>query len=224
MMMAIDGKRLNEADAVLGDASVGKAMKARAEQDMQARFLAIACGAAGWRAGIDECRRRWFVIRTANRAEKAVESLLSSAGVECWFPLKTTEILVQGTRRRRDVVRAIWLGYLFVRVVPCAETWAGMFGVKGVAAVLGTAGGPAAIDDETMNDLMGLVSAGAFDEKHDAQPFRIGQRVMIKAGPFEGFRGAVQGYVGKRAVRVLAAAFGGRTTIELGLAQLEESE
>jgi len=222
-MMAIDMKRLNEADQVLGEASIERATKARAEHDMQARFLAIACGAAGWEAGSESHPRGWFVIRTKNRAEKAVENTLTAAGIECWFAVKTTDVLVYGSRRRRNVVRPIWLGYLFVKVVPCNETWAGLLRVDGVASVIGTASGPARIDDEIMNDLMGLVNKGVFNERHDAKPFKVGARVMIKAGHFEGFKGAVQGYVGKRAVRVLAEVFGGHSVIELGVAQLEES-
>lgn len=218
-MMAIDNKRLNRASEVLGEASVDKALKARAETAMQARFLAIAAGADGWEAGCLPARR-WFVIKTASRLETSVEKCLADAGIQCWFPLKTTEILVQGTRRIRNVRRPIWLGYLFVSVVPTDETWAGLYRVDGVQAVLGTASGPAALTDEIMNDLMGLVKKGAFDEKHNAKPFAVGSMVMVKAGPFEGFQGVIEGYVGTRAARVLTSIFGGVRPIEIDVAQL----
>lgn len=221
-MMAIDSRQLNNKDEVLGDRSVEKALRQRAANRMQELYLAMASGAAGWEAG-EPIRRRWFVLTVENRSEKDVEKSLSDAGIEAWLPMKKTEILVQGTRRIRNVERPVWLGYVFVSVVPCPEAFAGLAGVKGIRAILGTDIGPVAISAKEVNELMGLVKKGAFDEKRASQPFRPGSTVMIKSGPFAAFNAVLEGYVGTRAARVLVAIFGRVTPVELDLAQIGKS-
>lgn len=221
-MMAIDSRQLSKMDEVLGERSVEKALRQRAANRLQDLRLAIASGAAGWEAGMPSSRK-WFVLTISNRAEKDVEKSLRDAGIEVWLPMKRTEILVKGTRRVRNVERPVWLGYVFVSVVPSDETWAGLTRVKGVQGILGSGDGPLSINAKEVSELMGLVQKGAFDEKRASRPFKPGSTVMIESGPFASFDAVLEGYVGTRAARVLVAIFGRVTPVELDLAQIAKS-
>lgn len=220
-MMAVDGKRLSEVRRVMIDRDgaphdVERALRAERESAARQANLERVAGAEG-------ILRQWFVIRTANRSEKAVDDRLRLAGIETWMATKTVALEVKHTRRRRNVERPVWLGYLFVRVVPSAAAWVGLRGVDGVVSVLGTERGPLPVKDEIINDLRGLVAEGAFNLKRDGD-IAIGTKVMIERGPMKWCQGVLDGYVGTRAARVMVPVFGGIVPVEIGLEYLGRVE
>ncbi|WP_274426763.1 transcription termination/antitermination protein NusG [Chelativorans sp. YIM 93263] len=213
-MMATRAKQLNEAEPISIDRALEAGRKADEKRKMHERFLKAAAGA--------EYDRRWFVLRVAHRPEREVVAELDDSGLEAWAPVKTVWRTVFHSKKKRAAHRPVFRSYVFVRAVPSAEAWHGLLGIKGVRAVLGGGSGPFPISDETMNKLMGLVKAGVFDQKKNARPYRIGETVRVKDGPFADFTGVLEGYAASRGVRVLASLFGREVPVELTLAQIEK--
>lgn len=218
-MMAVRSRQLSEAERIDTSRAEDAGDRQRAANALHAHYLAIASGATGWQAG-EVSARRWYVLTVASQAERAVEKSLGDAGIEAWVPMKMTELLIQGTRKKRNVERPVWLGHIFVSVVPTAETWHGLRGVDGVRKVLGSAFGPVSVPDKKINELKEMVDNGTFNEKRAGKVMEVGQRVKVKLGSYVEFTGVVEGYVGTRAVRVMASMFGSVRPIEVDLDDL----
>lgn len=214
-MMAI--KAPAAAEELLGESAMAKVMKARAERRMEAAFLAIAAGSNGE-------PRRWYALRTDNRSEIAVEKCLADAGVTAWVPRHQRVVVCRKSHKRRVKVEVTFGGYVFVRVVPDARSWVGLTRVKGVAGIVAADGVPFPIADKEMSDLIDLVDAGWFDVKEVDGHIAAGTKVRIEAGAFAGFEAVMDGYVGKRSVRVLAHILGKDVPVTLPLAKVAKSD
>lgn len=53
----------------------------------------------------------WFVVWTASRAEKKVESRIAAMGIEVWLPMVTEKR--RWSDRWREVVTPLFPGYIF---------------------------------------------------------------------------------------------------------------
>ena len=214
-MMAIS--KVEAVAEVMSESRMVKVLKGRAERRMEAEFLAVAAGHHGE-------SRQWFALRTDKNAELAVEKCLADAGVTAWVPTRQRFTIRRGTRARQKKTEAIFSGYVFVRVVPDARSWAGLDRVRGVAGIVAANGVPFPIADKEMNKLIDLVDTGWFDVKEVDGHIAPGSKVRIEAGAFAGFEAVMQGYVGKRSVRVLAHILGHETTVTLPLAKVVKSD
>lgn len=223
--MRVDMKRLSKAGRAWLDAE-GRpidlsrvervALRARAATRLRARMLAAA-------AEGDEANRRWFVLAVTKRDEKAVEKLISDAGIETWLPTKTVEKWLVHKRKKVEVVTPIFAGIVFVRVVARPATWAGLQGVDGVFSVFGTAAGPAFVSDREVNKFRGFCEKGMYDEKAEAG-FVAGARVRVAAGLLQGNRATVLGYKRTRQDRIWVQLFGSHVPCEIALANLAIDE
>lgn len=214
-MMAIG--KLAATDELMADERMAKVMKSRANRLMEEAMLAAAAGREGE-------ARRWFALVTTNRAEKDVEKSLDEAGVTAWVPKRTRIVQCRRAQRRRERIEPIFSGYVFVRVVPCDEAFVGLGRVRGVAGIVAASGVAFPIRDKEMEALIGLVDAGWFDVKEIDGNIAPGSRVRIEAGRFAAFEGVMDGYVGKRAARVLTRLFGQEMAVTVPLAKLAKSD
>ncbi|QVQ38214.1 transcription termination/antitermination NusG family protein [Pseudochrobactrum algeriensis] len=183
---------------------------------MQEKFLAIA-------AGNEQSEKQWFVLKTANKQEKAVSKSVSNFGIETWLPMKSEARSVKYTRRSKKIEVPIFNGYLFVRVVPCVESWVGLSRVDGAISLIFGQNGAIIVNDKYMNDLRYLTEVGSFNDLKDFPRYKNGERVSFPVGSAGVFEGVIEGYVGTRAARVLAFIFGQQRTIEVPLANLIKS-
>ncbi|HWD12131.1 MAG TPA: transcription termination/antitermination NusG family protein [Pseudochrobactrum sp.] len=183
---------------------------------MQEKFLAIA-------AGNEQSEKQWFVLKTANKQEKAVSKSVSNFGIETWLPMKSEARSVKYTRRSKKIEVPIFNGYLFVRVVPCVESWVGLSRVDGAISLIFGQNGAIIVNDKYMNDLRYLTEIGSFNDLKDFPRYKNGERVSFPVGSAGVFEGVIEGYVGTRAARVLAFIFGQQRTIEVPLANLIKS-
>ncbi len=199
-----DAKRLDERDPD------------RQARRLQDKFLNIAKGAEG-------VEKQWFVLRTGHKREKDVYKSVESAGIEAWLPIKTEMRTIKHTRREKKIETPIFSGYVFVKVVPCAESWVGLSLIDGAVSLIFGQSGALVVSDKYMSDLMLLTDGGVFDEGRSVADYKDGQRVRFPYGKAGVFEGVVQGYVGTRAVRVLSHIFGQETPIEVPLAKLSKA-
>ncbi len=183
---------------------------------MQEKFLAIA-------AGNEQSEKQWFVLKTASKQEKAVSKSVSNFGIETWLPMKSEARSVKYTRRSKKIEVPIFNGYLFVRVVPCVESWVGLSRVDGAISLIFGQNGAIIVNDKYMNDLRYLTEVGSFNDLKDFPRYKNGERVSFPVGSAGVFEGVIEGYVGTRAARVLAFIFGQQRTIEVPLANLIKS-
>ena len=183
---------------------------------MQEKFLAIA-------AGDEQSEKQWFVLKTANKQEKAVSKSVSNFGIETWLPMKSEARSVKYTMKKKVVQVPIFNGYVFVRVVPCAESWVGLSRIDGAISLIFGQYGAIIVSDKYMNDLRCLTEVGSFNDLNDFPRYKNGERVSFPVGSAGVFEGVIEGYVGTRAARVLAFIFGQQRTIEVPLANLIKS-
>lgn len=221
-MMAIDSKRLNSFDEVLGERSVDKALRQRAANRRRECSLEIAAGANG--PAETRLIRRWYALTVSHRAEIAVDKLLQDARIETWLPMQTTFVSVKHTDRKRQVDRPAFSGYVFARVVPHEESWAVLRSLKWVEGIVSNGARPVAIGDEEINEAKELIDAGALNEKPNGRPLGIGNVVMVRYGLMQHMAGVLEGYVGKRNQRVLVRLLGTSRPISMPLAAIEDSD
>lgn len=213
--MAIDRKRLNEAERINLDRCYAESDRQMAVKRLDDRLLAHAS------ADVPGARS-WCAFRTARCSPIAMRDSLVSCRVDAVVPVKQ----VTGGRRvgsRGKVVhKPVIEGLVFVRLVLSDEAVAGLLRIKGIASVIGSRGRVHPVSDKEMNVFMELAEQGAFDERNGLTGVKVGSRVRIKAGPFADLEGVMQGWKRSRGLRVLAWMFGQAVTVDLTLAQIEK--
>ncbi len=189
---------------------------ARQAQRLQDKFLAIA-------AGDEQAEKQWFVLKTALRREKAVSKSVNNFGIETWLPMKKAMQKRRFNKPSKEVTAPVFDGYIFVKVVPCVESWVGLSRVDGAYSLIFGRNGALVVSEQYMNDLKRLTDGGSFDEGKSLPRYKAGERVSFPVGHAGVFDGVIEGYVGTRAVRVLSFIFGQQTAIEVPLANLIKS-
>lgn len=205
-------------DEVMGEASVRKALAARAERRMEGKLLAA--------ASLDVAGERfWFAVRSDHRSEIDLCRMLTDSRIDAIVPVKQVHPARRvGVRDGKVVHKPVLRGLVFVNLVPSDEAFAGLHRVRGVREVIGPPGRPLPIRDREMNGFMDLAQAGAFDERHLARGIKVGSRVRINVGPYADFEGILEGYAKGRTARVLTWLFGREMVVPVTLANIEVSE
>ncbi|MBN9078532.1 MAG: hypothetical protein BGN87_00210 [Rhizobiales bacterium 65-79] len=221
-MMAIDVKRLNEADAINLDRCYAASDRQIAANRRQQALLAA--------AGEDGIERRWAIIKVAPRRENDVDKSMSSALIEHWLPLRRADKTIGGRRRATEgegVWILAWPGYLFVHVADTPAAWAGIASIKHVVSVLGVEGRPFFLTDKIMLKIKAELATLKEVPCNAGMMFRKGEHVRVASGPFASFPGAVTelgagSHEGRAKVEVMI--FGRVVPVELDLAQLAKRE
>jgi transcription antitermination factor NusG len=133
----------------------------------------------------------WFVIWTAARAEKRVESRMAAQGLEPWLP-QTTERR-RWSDRWRDVVLPLFPGYLFARGE--LSQMSSILRTPGVITVVksGGSGRPAFLSDRFVASLRAaLEKSGTSATPVAAAQYSPHDEVIVREGPLAGLRGVVQ--------------------------------
>lgn len=216
--MAIDVKRLNDADKIDLTRCEAKIDKRLAERRTDAALLAAAA------MDVDG-ERQWFALRSSFREEIDLVERLTDSRVDAVVPVKQVQAARRsGSRGGKVVHKPVLHGLVFVSIVPSARAFAGLLRVDGVVAVVGKGDEPYPIGNREMNGFMDLAQAGAFDERNTPTGLVVGSRVRIKVGPYADFDGVLEGYGRGRTARVLTHLFGGDMTVDVTLAHLEKLE
>lgn len=215
-MMMPDNRPFEEARILETARQLEARDPARQAKRMQDKFLAIA-------AGDEQAEKQWFVLKTAHKCEKAVSNSVSNFGIETWVPMKKTMQKRRYNKPSKEVCAPVFHGYVFVKVVPCAESWVGLSRVDGAQSLIFGRDGALVVSEQYMNDLKRLTEIGSFDDGKVLPRYQAGERVSFPVGRAGVFDGVIEGYIGTRAVRVLSFIFGQQTAIEVPLANLIKS-
>ena len=127
----------------------------------------------------------WFAVQTKPRHEKKVNSELREKGIRSFLPLHR--------ERRRWSDRYQWVElpmfsrYLFVKLLPTAESRVKVLQTTGVVQFVGAAWCGTPIPDEQIESLHAIISHCVSATPHEF--LRVGERVRIRGGALEGIEG-----------------------------------
>lgn len=177
-------------------------------------------------AGMDGPEARWYVLHVQHGADIAVDKLLEEANIEHWMAQETVVIRRRGRYgmlRPTARTQPFLPGYLFVRVVWCADCWIAISGLKGVVDVLGGAENPAPVSDDNMLKLRAKVEHDPEAIKAMLKEFNPGDQVSVDDGPFASFPGEVVSVDDRGRALIEVMLFGKATKVHLELAQISKS-
>lgn len=128
---------------------------------------------------------RWFAAYTRSHHEKCVAEQLKARTVEHFLPLYETVRNWKDRRKRMEL--PLFPGYIFVRI-PLHERLRVLV-VPGVVRLVGFDNQPAALPDEEIEALHGVMGRGLRSEPH---PYlTVGRRVRIARGALAGMEGVL---------------------------------
>jgi transcriptional antiterminator RfaH len=156
----------------------------------------------------------WGVVRTMVAQEDCARLHCSRQGYETFLPKFKTYVVARGARK--PVVRPLFPGYLFVRIV---DHWYSLTGTRGVLSVLRDGELPARVRDHEVEYLMQRFGESGTKELHSSR-FEPGQSVRAVSGLWRDNVGVFEGLAPGDRVRVLFEMMGRATRVELGEREL----
>ncbi|MFK5893410.1 MAG: transcription/translation regulatory transformer protein RfaH [Pseudomonadota bacterium] len=167
---------------------------------------------------INNQTRSWYLVTTKPQSEfKAQENLLRQ-GYESYLPL------VQTSRRRNgkniNRTEAFFPRYLFISLNKETDNWSPIRSTIGVSGMVRFGGMPVVVPENMIDNLkkneneFGLQS---FEKKE----LKLGDKVGIIDGPFEGYKAIYQKMKSSERVSVLLDIVGKNTQITLSVHELE---
>ena len=158
-----------------------------------------------------EAGLRWYLIRTKPRKETVVEKRIRDLGLEAFLPWLRT--------RRRIGSRYQWIlvplfpSYLFCRLDLFLSGKAARY-APGVKDFVKFGNRIAEVEEEVVKALQDRCPEGVSEIK--PHPFRVGEAVMIKEGPFAGLEAIFEREMdGSERVAILLETLGRQTRLLL---------
>ena len=172
-----------------------------------------------------EAHARWIVGTCKRGMEMRVEEELSGAGIECWVPVEIKLFRPRRGIEAKKVPRPLFGGYVFIRVIPTMEAYAGVLSASRVSHLMGREGRPFLMSDELMRTIRLRAAKKARKQKDGGNEWWVGHQATVTHGPFASFTATIRSLVGK-GDRVSAEVdiFGRMTAIELDVDSIRISE
>ncbi|WP_411033829.1 transcription termination/antitermination protein NusG [Shinella sp. BYT-45] len=166
---------------------------------------------------------RWIVATCRSGSEQAIVAELAAVGIEAWCPTERHRRPPRRGRKAVDIFRPYFRGYLFVRLIPTQEAFAGVLAASRLQGLMGKDGRPFLMPPKIMD---ALILAARKDEKDQEDrpklPFRIGQRVCIRSGPFADFLATVRRLIPERwKMEAEVSLFSRMTLLEIDIDSIE---
>ncbi len=179
-------------------------------------------------SAIGEDDRAWYVVHCysgyENKVRHNLEQRIDTMGMKDKIfdvVVPTEEEIEVKEGKRKTVERRVFPGYILVNMIMSEESWYVVRNTPGVTGFVGMGNAPTALRPEEVAQIIKRMEAEAPRIK---VTFKQGERVRIVDGPFNDFRGIVDGIDMERAkVRVMVNFFGRETPVELDFLQVEKS-
>ncbi|MEN3013005.1 MAG: transcription termination/antitermination protein NusG [Endomicrobiia bacterium] len=172
----------------------------------------------------------WYVVFCKGGKELEVKQMIEEkiSSIES-LKNKIFEILVPEEEeiqikksKKVKVKKAIYKGYIYVRMKLSAETFDFIRSISGVKGFLGGAN-PRKISEKEIENIKKLTEKLKTSEPKVVRKFDIGSAVRIIEGPFKHFTGVVDEInETKGKLKVILTVFGRPTTVELDFTQVEK--
>lgn len=146
--------------------------------------------------------QRWFVIETAVAKEVTAWVAITELGIGTFYP--QLRKIVKHARKKTEVLRPMFPGYLFAQFDPQREQWISILSARGVKRILGHRGAdgetipqpvPQGLVEFLRGYVLGLDEAGGV---RLGTTMGEGTEVQMIDGAFAGFAGLVDKDEGKR--------------------------
>jgi len=125
----------------------------------------------------------WFAVHSRSRHEKRIQQYLQTNAIDCFLPLYGA---VHKWKDRRALVSVpLFPGYLFVRI-PVEERLK-VLTAPGVVRLLSAHGRPTPVPDSEIDVLRSCAARNMKMEPH--RYLTVGNRVLVKSGPFADLEG-----------------------------------
>ncbi|HSG17325.1 MAG TPA: transcription termination/antitermination NusG family protein [Anaerolineae bacterium] len=131
---------------------------------------------------------QWYAVHTKPRVERQVTMSLKQRGVESFLP-ETTVITTSQKRKKTP----FFPGYLFMRVDLATDNPAMWQWTPGLRHIVAYGGWPVPIPDEVINLIEVKLHELESRSSKPAHPFKPGDVVRIKNGPFSDMLGIFDG-------------------------------
>lgn len=130
--------------------------------------------------------RHWAVVKTHPSKERLAEEHLARQHFEIYCPRVLKRI--RQSRGHQSVIRPLFPGYMFVRVVPERQHWRPILSTFGVQTLICFGDRVGLLDDDFITclkdrEVEGLIVRSA-PVAHEQ--YRPGQCVQVNGGPFDG--------------------------------------
>ena len=162
--------------------------------------------------------RSWYLIVTKPQSEIKAQANLLRQGYETYLPL------VQTSRRRngKNVKRteAFFPRYLFIYLDKENDNWSPIRSTIGVAGLVRFGGMPAVVPENMIVNLKNNENEFGL-QSIEKKELNQGNEVVIKGGPFEGYKAIYQGMKSTERVSVLLDIVGKNTQVTLSVHELE---
>lgn len=157
--------------------------------------------------------RRWHVLHTKSRQEKAVSEVLEASGVEHFLPL--VRLVRFYAHRRRVVESPLFSSYVFVK--GAMEQVYVALNTSRVARVIAVAD-QERFEHELMQ-IRGVVADGGV--LTPCGYLAVGRRVRVRSGPFKGAEGLVEDHLRQDRLVLQIQTLGQAASMEIDASLLE---
>lgn len=161
---------------------------------------------------------KWYVIHTysgyENKVAQNVEKVVENRGLQEWIrevKVPTEKIMELKDDQPREVVRKVFPGYVFIKMILSDESWYVVRNIRGVTGFVGTSTKPTPLSEAEVQKL------SVETVQHEVK-YQVGDAVTIIAGQLVGFSGVVQSIDLEHNVVTLTISMMGReSSVELAL-------
>jgi len=121
---------------------------------------------------------------------------------------------------RKEKVKKMFPGYLFVQMIPDEGAWYLIRRLPGVAKLVGTKNEPTPVTEDEINRI--LRQLGEKMKKIEVD-FELNETIKVISGPFRGYTGSISEINAERGkLKSLISIFGRETPVELDFDQVEK--
>jgi transcription termination/antitermination protein NusG len=169
--------------------------------------------------------RLWYVVHCysgyENKVRYAIEQRIETMGMRDRIfdvIIPTQEEIEVKEGKRRTVERRVFPGYILVEMKMDEDSWYVVRNTPGVTGFVGMGNEPTPLRPDEVDQIIRRMEAQTPVVKTN---FKVGQRVTIVGGPFNGMYGTVSVIDSeKQKVRVMVSFFGRDTPVDLDFTEI----
>ncbi|TKC08195.1 UpxY family transcription antiterminator [Pedobacter polaris] len=159
---------------------------------------------------------KWYPIYTRSRAEKKTQEELNRKNIETYLPLK--KIIKQWSDRKKIIEEPLFKSYLFIYI--SSKEYTEVLTTYGISRFIYFSGKIASIPDKQLEDLR-LLLANDTDLELIEYEISLGEKVLIKAGPFKGIIAELVSLKNKKSLVLRLESLGYSILINTSMAFIE---
>ncbi len=172
--------------------------------------------------------KKWYVVHTysgqENKVQQHLETVIEKNGMKDQFgqvllPMREVTTVQKGKKTTRD--KKFFPSYLLIEMEMNKDTMHTVTDIPGVTHFVGVEK-PQPLRKGEVDRLLGQNSPEVQETKVMEIPFRSGEKIRIKDGPFKDFDGVVEEINPEKGkLKVMVSVFGRSTPVELDFGQVD---